>query len=147
MLKQDTQCIHVTSPQSIQRLLRSRICFERNRKVTPPLPLHSFSQVSSPSPQHGNMHLQHSSSNFRFWQSVSKVFAVLSDHPCLLNKSTEVQWQRTTREGQQKRLCPSAVFSGVIVCLKDCIEHNQIPFLFATITSFFHKKLQFVSVN
>lgn len=47
--------------------------------------------VFSSSPLKGNMPLQHPSSDFRFWQGVSKVFAVLSDHRSLLNNSSEVQ--------------------------------------------------------
>lgn len=99
----------------------------RNRiNATSPLPLMAL--VSSSSPQKGNTPLQRPSSDFRYWQGVSKVFAALSDHPSLLNNSSKVQLQTT--EEQQKRLCPSAVISRSTMSLKDCDNHEQIPFLF-----------------
>lgn len=71
--------------------------------------------VSSSSPLKGNMPLQHPSSGFKFWQGVSKVFAVLSDHPSLLNNSSKLQCQ-TIIEEQQESLHPSAVMSRFTVC-------------------------------
>lgn len=53
--------------------------------------LHTLMALVSSSPLKGNMPLQHPSSDFRLWQGVSKVFAVLSDHPSLLNNSSKVQ--------------------------------------------------------
>lgn len=97
--------------------------------------------ICSSSPLKGNMPLQQPSSDFRFWQGVSKVFAVLSDHPSPLNNSSEVQQQKTTE--QQTRLHPSAVISRFTVCLEDCNNHEQISFLFtANLKTFLWKSME-----